>query len=356
MAAVILCNKFGEFGGGAEKNLIEVAEHVARRHEIHFLVAGGYVDPRMLAVGKVHVMPSRGRAWMALVDAFYLVWLILRYRVRLVHAHHRYPAFLASLLRFVLPIKVLTTGHNVYPDKAGFSLWGDRVIAVSHAVAHWLRRDCGVAEDRIAVIHNGIRVPPQYGQDELQTLRREIGVPDGSTVLLSVGRLTRQKNYPLMLDALSRMKDRTDWFYVQVGEGEDRDALQARATELGIDARVRFLGLRKDVPRVMQASDVFVLSSAWEGFPYVVVEALANGLPIVSTDVGGVADAVIDGQNGYLVAPGDAAGLADKLQALIADRSLREAMSKRGKAMFAEQFQDTAMFERLDAEYARLLG
>jgi glycosyltransferase involved in cell wall biosynthesis len=212
-----------------------------------------------------------------------------------------------------------------------------------------------VSDKRIAVIHNGIRPPEQFPLEELEALRKEIGVPDNATIVLSVGRLTRQKNYFLLLEALSKLENR-NWFYIQVGEGEDRDALLARAAELGMDSSIRFLGLRNDVARVMQASDVFVLSSAWEGFPYVIVEALANGMPIVSTNVGGVSDAVLEGQNGYLVAPGDAVDLADKLQWLIADRSLRDAMSRCGKTMFAERFQDIAMFERLDAEYAKLLG
>jgi glycosyltransferase involved in cell wall biosynthesis len=355
VARVLITNHHCVFGGGAEKHFLDLAEHLESRHNVQFLIAGGYVDPRMRAAGPVRFLPGRGRHALLLLDLLYLAWFVRRERIDLIHAHHRYPAFLAALVRKITDVRVLTTAHNVFPDKAAISLWGDRVIAVSKAVADWLIGTCGVPAGDVALIHNGIGPPTVCGNDDLRAVREEIGLAGEQMFLLTVGRLTEQKNYPLLLEALSRIRNE-DWLCAVVGDGEDRDALIRRAAELGLGERVHFLGKRNDVTRLMQAADMLVMSSAWEGFPYVVVEALACGLPIVATDVGGVREGVMHGKTGYLVTPGDSANLADRIRMLLADADQRRTFAVNGRELFEEQFRIEDMYDRTLKEYDRLLA
>ncbi len=351
---IVFAFKEMHFGGGAEKNLIEVALHVAERHPVGFYFSGGYVDPKVAAAGPVFLMPGRGRAWLAPLDLLHFGWIVWRHQVRIVHAHHRYPAFLATILRKVLPFRLLSTVHNRFPNRARASLWGDRALAVSDDIADWLRNECGIPGGQIRVVHNGIADPPVSTADHIQELRQECDVPDGAAVLCAVGRLTLQKNFPLMLDALAQVGDK-NWCLLLVGDGEERDALVRQADSLGIAERVRFLGKRNDVPRIMQASDLMVMSSAWEGFPYVVIEALANRLPVVSTDVGGVREAVIDDTTGLLVPPGDKGRLVQALERALSDHASRERWGHAGRALFEQRFRIDAMFAAIDSEVDGLL-
>lgn len=350
---ILFAFKEMHFGGGAEKNLIEVALHMAKRHRVGFYFAGGYIDPRVAGAGPVFLMPGKGRFWAAPLDLLHLAWVVIRHRVRLMHAHHRYPAFLANLLRKLLRFKLITTVHNRFPNRAKASLWGDKAIAVSHDIAQWLRDECGTPESLIAVIHNGIAAPPAHSPDEIANLRRQSGLSEVEVLLVAVGRLSEQKNFGLLLTALSQLRQER-WALLLVGEGELHADLTAQTALLGLSERVRFLGRRSDVPLIMQSSDALVMSSSWEGFPYVIVEALANGLPIVATDVGGVREGVLHDETGLLVPPADADALTEALGRIIESRELRLRLGRSGSALFHHRFLDTAMLLALDQEYRRL--
>jgi glycosyltransferase involved in cell wall biosynthesis len=351
---ILFAFKEMHFGGGAEKNLIEVALHVAKRHRVGFYISGGYVDPRIKAAGPVFVMPGGGRFWAAPLDLLHLGWVVLRHRVRLMHAHHRYPAFMASLLRKLIPFRLLGTVHNRFPNRAKASLWGDRALAVSEDIAQWLRNEAGTPEALIRVVHNGIADPARSTPAELQQLLDECGVAEDEVVMCAVGRLAAQKNFSLLFDALALVQH-SRWRLLLVGEGEERQALEARARGLGIGGRVRFLGKRNDVPRIMQASAFMVMSSSWEGFPYVVVEALANSLPVVATDVGGVREGVISGVTGMLVEPGNAVALAEAIEAMLVDGASRQQWAAAGRALFEKRFRIEAMLSAIDEEIKALL-
>jgi glycosyltransferase involved in cell wall biosynthesis len=142
---------------------------------------------------------------------------------------------------------------------------------------------------------------------------------------------------------------------VIVGQGPERDALEALATELGIGAVVRFAGLRPQVPSFHYLFDVSVLCSVSEGFPNSLVEAMAAERPIVATDVGGVRDAVRDGETGLLVPPGSPTQLAEAIESLLGDPSLRQAMGKAGSRIARERFHARVVIASLQDLYDRLL-
>jgi glycosyltransferase involved in cell wall biosynthesis len=141
---------------------------------------------------------------------------------------------------------------------------------------------------------------------------------------------------------------------VYVGKGDLEAELKEEALRLGASNRVVFLGWRDDIPEIMNALDVFVLPSLNEGMGRVLVEAMAAGKPIVASRVGGILDLVKDGQNGLLVEPRDTSALCDAIEKLLADKTLRDAMGKRGKDL-AQNFSVGTMVEKIDALYASIL-
>ncbi|MEM1065144.1 MAG: glycosyltransferase [Pseudomonadota bacterium] len=188
------------------------------------------------------------------------------------------------------------------------------VVAVSHGVAADLSALSGLAMEDIDVIHNPVPEPPTTANSaDVEALW---GTPSGSRIL-SVGTLKSQKNHALLIDAFARLP-MSHARLMLVGTGKREDALRARAQELGVSERVIFAGFHADPRPFYTSADVFVLSSDYEGFGNVIIEALAAGTPVVSTDCpSGPAEILENGRYGRLVPVGDAialsAGIADAL-------------------------------------------
>lgn len=198
------------------------------------------------------------------------------------------------------------------------------------------------------VIPNGMftgAFPDQVPRDEM---RAHLGIGPGTFLWLAVGELNQAKDYPTLIKAAALCAEKSPAFRLFIaGGGENRDALQAEADALGLEGVVRFLGKRYDVPRLMKAGDALVLSSAWEGLPNVVMEALASGLPVVATDVGGVRDLVEPGRSGWIVPPKEPEALADHMLALMTLQvPIRERMGAIGRERMVAGFDQATIADR----------
>ena len=204
-----------------------------------------------------------------------------------------------------------------------------------------LVRGWGVPEERISVLPNPTPVMPLLPEPER-----------GSRPLLAfAGRMTAPKALGVALEAVAQVPE-VD--LALAGDGDDRAALEARAHELGLDSRVRFLGSlpRDQVLALFRSADAALLSSAWENFPHTLVEALAVGTPAIATNVGGVPEIVTDGENGLLVPPGDPAALAGAIRRLLSDDELRARLSA-AAAPSAERFSPERIYGQLEEILAR---
>jgi glycosyltransferase involved in cell wall biosynthesis len=171
----------------------------------------------------------------------------------------------------------------------------------------------------------------------------------------SVTRFAPQKSPLDLISALYRIhQTHPDVWFVIVGDGPLRQQLQERLQGLGIADRTVLTGLRRDIPELLAAFDIFVLSSLWEGLPRVLPQAMAAGLPIVCTNAGGAADAVVDGGNGFLVDPYDPDQLAAKVDVLLRHHELRGRMGEEGRRRVPE-FSAIKMVRQIDLLYRRLL-
>lgn len=288
------------------------------------------------------------------------------------HSHMFHANLLARGARPLLRTQaVVSTIHNVYESAAAYHnpqqktvrnrLYdltdglADRTTCVCQA-AYDRYRDLGVVGSEFEVVYNGIDseafrpdAPPR------PSLRERYGAPD-AFVWLTVGRFFEMKDYPNLLRAFARTASEGTVLWI-VGHGEEEAAAKRLATELGIDARVRFLGVVDDVSALMEAADGFVLGSRWEGFPMVLLEAQASGLPVVATRVGGIPELVADGRTGLLVPPENAAALAgamDDVVGMAPDE--RQEMGRAGRQRTVDRFDIGRIVDRWLEIYREVLG
>ncbi len=223
----------------------------------------------------------------------------------------------------------------------------DLVIAVSPLQGEaWRQR--GFPEDRIIVVENGVEAPRMNGS-KLE-LRRELGIPASAVVALLAARLRPEKRVPDFVHAVAiARKTHPELVGLIAGEGPDRSAVERALASTG---DVQLLGHRDDVPSLMAAADIFVLVSDFEAVPMAILEAMAVGLPVVATDVGGIPDLIGDGEAGVLVPPRDPSAIAASLVMLARDPALRASLGTAAAGLHRRNWTAEKMIEA----YARVLG
>jgi glycosyltransferase involved in cell wall biosynthesis len=234
----------------------------------------------------------------------------------------------------------------------------DALIAVSPEVRDDLVRLGIASRERIRVIRLGLdldaRTAAPPGSRELE--RARLGIPDDRFLIGWLGRMTEIKRVDRLLEAFARLRAAGgDADLLLVGDGPLRSQLEQQAMSLGVAERTHFVGFRDDVGAVYASLDALALTSANEGTPVAVIEALAARLPVVSTDVGGVSDVVPDGKAGFLVAPDDVDAFADRLGVLADDADLRHQLGQAGSEWVHERYSIPRLVSDIDALYRELL-
>jgi glycosyltransferase involved in cell wall biosynthesis len=187
------------------------------------------------------------------------------------------------------------------------------------------------------------------------SVRTSLGLRD-EFVWMAVGRFEVAKDYPNMLRAFARVRaGQEDTVLLLVGGGSLQEETEALTRSLGLTAAVRFLGMRSDVPELMSAADAYVMSSAWEGMPLVLLEAAAAGLPVVATLVGGNQEVVRHEETGFLVPPGDSDSLGDAMLRLTrSPEAERRAMGRRGREYVQRQYRLGRVVDRWEEVYRQV--
>jgi glycosyltransferase involved in cell wall biosynthesis len=303
-----------------------------------------------------------------------LARLIRRIRPHILHTHKakagavgRAAALLSGRRR---PIVVHTFhGHVLrgYFGRAGSQLFRlieaalaratNVLVAVSPQVRDELVRLRVAPRERFTVVRLGIELEPRVRSREPRNeVRRRIGIAPGTFVVGWFGRMTAVKRCYDLVDALAHLRERgVAAALLLVGDGVDRERVEERAHELGVATSCFFVGYQEDVARWYAACDAFALASANEGTPVVVIEALAAGLPVVSTRVGGVADVLSDGVDGFLVEPGDMHALAARLEQLAREPELRARMGETGRRRALRRYAVERLVTDVDDLYRALL-
>jgi glycosyltransferase involved in cell wall biosynthesis len=329
--------------GGAQTAVALLLPGLADRFEVTVAAQGsGPLREAAEAAGVAYVELAHVRRridpWhdaRALVE---LVRLCRRMRPDVVHAHSSKAGVLGRAAAWLarVPVRIFTVhgwSFAAYDGLAGrLYLWIERlmqplttaVVCVAEATLRQGLEARACDPRRSVVIHNAVDVASFA----------EPSAPAEGARIVAVGRFAYPKDFATLLEALGLV--RGDWSAAFVGDGPCVAEIADRR-----DPRVELLGPRRDVANVLAQSDVFVLSSRSEGFPVSILEAMAARLPVVATDVGGVGEAVVDGETGFLVRPGDPRALAAALERLVADRELRARLGAAGRSRALRRFDVT---------------
>jgi glycosyltransferase involved in cell wall biosynthesis len=365
--------------GGAQQNTLYTVSHLDPAKFRPILITGepGLLDgeARSLPGVEFHQIPSLVRAIRPLSDLralLALARLLRRIKPAIVHTHSSKAGIIGRAAAWLAGVPIVI--HSIHGF--GFTRYQSvpvrrmlvaleclaakvttRFFAVSDA-----NRQLGAAiglfpESRCAVIRSSVDVAAiRRLEVDTAAKKRELGLEPGRPVVGMVAPMKPQKaplDFVRVAARVAGKKPETQFLFV--GDGELRDAMESEITRLGLLKSFRLAGWRRDVPAIMRCLDVFVLTSLWEGLPRVYLEALASGVPVVGTRVDGAAEVIRDGVNGYLLAPGDVNGMAERVLALLANPTLAADMGRRGESLPPE-FDIHDMVRRQEQEYERLLA
>lgn len=329
--------------GGAQRLLITLARHVARTAplKVYALNAGDTPMRAELLSAGVRLQETAGiRLWSP------FSWRRVAHAIResgagVVHVHLTYATILAAPIARMQGKRVVVSLHNAdtargaggrrrlrhsvlrWLEDRALRWFTDQVVFVGANVAR--ANQCRIGATPGVTIRNVIAAPEPVPDERRASIRRAMGAKAEDIVLIATGRLMPQKDPAVLLRAFALLAaEAPDARLWMVGAGPMQDEVTALRAALGLEDRVVLTGERGDVAQLLAAADVFVLSSAWEGLPLGLLEAMAQGLPVVSTDVGDVAG-VLPAAAGGLVPPGQPERLADALRPLLADAEMRRA-------------------------------
>ena len=353
--------------GGAERQVLELADRmVLRGHTVVLLVLRpGLAEEWPTALDVIHLGMHRSPlsviAGMAKARRF-----LLAFRPDLLHSHSFHANLAARALKVLVPsVTVISTVHNVYeggwPRMLAYHLTdglAHRTVAVSKAAAERFVRLKAIPQHKCIVLANGIDIALFKPDAERREEKRTTMDAGGEFIWLAVGRIVPAKDYPTLLRAFAQVRasrgDARLWVAGAEASAAEAASVRALTTDLGLKDAVRWLGLCRDVPALLDAADAYVMASAWEGMPLAVGEAMAMEKPVVATDAGGVREVV--GAAGAIVPSRAPDALASAMLHLM--RSTPEERRTQGRAArerIRELFSMDAKADEWEALYRTVL-
>lgn len=359
--------------GGTELNAVRTAERLDReRFEVQFvcLQAHGPLRARLDAAG----IPVREMSIPSLLSAgafrrgLELRSLVRQERIDVVHAHDPYANTLAAPWVRAAGRGAVIASHRWWRDvhrprvRVANRLayrFAHRVLANSHAVGNLVVNEEGVPRDRLVVIPNFVEEAAftPLAPERRRELRTRFGLHDEDIAIGMIANLYPVKDHAMLLRAVARLAPAWPTLRVALfGDGGERERLQQQASAAGISGHVIMPGRVPHEAGLPGLFDIGTLTSVEEGFPNFVVEAMAAGLPVVASNVGGIPDAVLQSETGFLVSSGDDAALAASLDALLRDPGLRQLMGAKGAARARSLYHIETVMPLLQNLYVELAG
>lgn len=367
--------------GGAQKHVLSLIEGLDPRQFETFLITSAEegplsVDARGLLGDRLIEIPSLKRSIQPILDlqAILQIQAILKeYRPDIVHTHSSKAGIVGRWAAWRAGIRsVIHTIHGFGFTPESSFLERRILIGAERKAASLCRRMVAVSK---AVIEEGSRlnigVRSQYQwipygidrekfrdvpQDRVFELRRELKIPNHSPLVTMIACFKPQKA-PLdfVRAAVAAAKQFPMTRFLMVGDGILRSQIEQERTRLGMDEKLILTGWRRDIPQILAASDVVVLTSRWEGLPIALLEAMAGGKSVVATDVGGVSEIVKNGENGFLVSPGRIEESAQAIVQLLKDPVRAKLMGNCGREGLADDYHITTMMKRIEGLYQELM-
>lgn len=305
--------------GGIERHLLKQFAHFDRdKYEFHLLTFfhnAGRPDLYVQVPAHVQVHRFFFSIGIDLKNTWELLKFLRQLRPDLVVSSMVFPNTIMRLLKPLVGYKIIAREHNTYTDKTFrhklrdhvCSYFGDAIVAVSGMVADYAATQANIPREKFVVIQNGVDLAEiehfkKTSAGKVQDLYKEFSLAPHTKIVLNVARIKPQKNHSLLIDAFACfVKDHPEYVLFILGTGADEEKIRQKVITMGLEKSVLLAGYREDVYTFYSASDFFILTSDIEGFPNVVVEAMAFGLPVLSTQVAGIDELVEHGVNGYVL-------------------------------------------------------
>ncbi len=289
--------------------------------------------------------------------------LMLHDKIDILHAHDFYSSFIGAAAARLCGVRVIASQRHLKLSDRRAHKWGTRLIhrlatrilVNSDAIREHIVNNEGAQTHKIVVVKNGV-VPVTSSAQNRVRLCKELVVDTGVTLVGMVARLQTVKGHRFFIEAAAEvLRRRTDAHFVLVGEGPLRAEIENQAAELGITDQVHLLGDRADVSPLVSAFDLLVLASLHEGLPNAVMEAMAAGVPVVATAVGGTKELITDGETGYLAPSANSAALAERILFALCDEIHRDEIVSAARRRITSAFGIERMVESVEALYDEVM-
>lgn len=336
--------------GGSEKLVVDLVEHLDKKYFnpiVCVFFSGVYVEKMKELDIPFYVVHDADRIKSKIAIVKFLNTIVCKHKINIVNTHHP-----STLLQGLLSFKVFNrtilihTEHTRLDNHPSitprilriqrlFMKFIDAALGVSQNVCDFIHNELGVPERKIIKILNGVDIAKfKFTQEEANKKRREyrekLGIGFEEIVIGIFANFRKQKNHELLLRAVRLLKGRgiNNIKVIFAGDGPEREKINKLISEFGLTSYVLSLGMRQDIPELMNMIDIYCLPSLFEGLPFSLIEAMAAGLPCVATNVEGNSEIVRNLQNGMLVGSNNLEELANALQKLSTDKVLREALGR----------------------------
>lgn len=336
-----------------------------RGHNIYIASSGGDFVSKFIQEGIIYIhIPIRTKNEASpkiLISALKLLKAIEEYKIDLLHSNSRTTQVLGSLLNKLFNIPHISSCHGFFKKRffrKVFACWGQKVIAISQPVKEHLIKDFKVNEKDTVVIHNGIDVEHFQASsiENRESRKKTLGLDNGPVVGI-IARLSDVKGHIYLIEAMKLvLEDIPNAQLLIVGEGKTRDELINLIYRLGIQKNVFLIPSVIDTACVLSIMDIFAMTSLKEGLGLSLMEAMASGLAVIGSDVGGIKTLIQEGFNGLLVKPKDSNALSKAILELLRDSEKRKFLGNNAKTFIAKNFSQEKMVLETEKLYLECLN
>lgn len=359
--------------GGITSYVLTLAQAFKKRgHKVYIASSGGKLLSKFIAEGIVYLpIPIKTKSevsYKILISKYKLLKIIREKNIDILHANTRVTQVLSFFLQRSLSKPYVSTCHGFFKKRLFrkmFPCWGNKVIAISESVKEHLRKDFKVKEEDIRIIHNGIDVERfreqkntclPAGRENREQRKRDLGLREGPVVGI-VARLSEEKGHLYLIEAMKSVLSRIpEAQLLIVGNGRMKKELLELTKNLGMEKNIFFLTEVDDTKQVLAVMDLFVLPSFKEGLGLALMEAMASGLGVIGSDVGGIRSLIQDGYNGLLVRPADIQGLSYAILELLQNPDKARSLGNNARIFIEKNFSQEKMALETERVYLECLN
>jgi L-malate glycosyltransferase len=355
--------------GGIETLILEIGRRLEKEKYNPFLFifeSGGALEKEFEDAGVKIVHVQKASQGLDFRLPFKLKNVFKKYGINVVHTHNPFSWLYGGIGAKITGIPVVHTEHtNIDYYKYHVRRWmavewilsqfTSHITTVAQSVADYMISNEHIDKKKIEVVYNGVDHKRFEDDIDVTLKRRGIGIDADDIVIGNVSRFFENKDHKTLIEAFKIItNDYADSKLVLVGDGPLRRNIENKVEKEGLSKKVRFLGNRRDVPELLKAMNIFALSSLREGFPVVLLEAMASGLPTVVTDVDGNAEMVVNGETGLIVPRSEPESLAKAICEIIQDKDKGREMGENGRHRVKKLFSFDGMVNRYTSIYERV--